>query len=324
MLERAITPTVRAGERRQPVGWRQPQSVGTTFTRKAVSCAPGLWQNAAPMTPSDDSPARAATPPGRVERLDVGLRIRQAPNVLRRLRHPTWVLENLRLLRWKIQEPGRRIDLDRHRERVGDERTAVLAGLGASEEAYDAALLAAWVPPRDAGERRAAWDARAGLQSLVGITVRLLRPRVMLETGVARGFTTAVALAAMQDNQLGHLYSVDLPALEYDGREGIGDAVPDELKPRWTLEIGPSRLILPELAARIAPLDVFLHDSDHTYPSQMAEYSAAWPHLRSGGVLLSDDVHNEALLDFAAEVSAEPYLIGHVELNNAIGLLVKP
>jgi hypothetical protein len=135
----------------------------------------------------------------------------------------------------------------------------------------------------------------------------------------------AVAQSGMDNLGHGALYSIDLPALEYEGRAEIGEAVPERLRRRWTLKLGPSRILLPVLAARIAPIDIFLHDADHTYASQIEEYRAVWPHLRRGGLLLSDDVDNSAFVDFAAEVGAKPYLIREPgNSRSAIGILAKP
>jgi len=146
----------------------------------------------------------------------------------------------------------------------------------------------------------------------------------MVETGVARGFTTAVALRAMEDNGHGHLYSVDLPALQFRSDDVVGHAVPEALTHRWTLRVGPSRSVLPTLVREVSPIDIFLHDADHTYPSQLEEYETAWPQLRSGGVLLSDDVCNVAFIDFARSVGVRPILIATASEPNAVGAITKP
>lgn len=256
------------------------------------------------------------------------LRLQQAPNVLRRaIRHPDWLLENARLLRWRRAAVARPAAFGADHPCIVDERQAVMGALGATAAQYDAAQGAYWAPPPDPSEPRASWNARQSLQSLVSVVVVLIKPLTMIETGVARGYTTAVVLTAMDAAGVGHLYSIDLPALQYEGKEGraaIGDAVPQEVRRRWTLELGPSRSILPGLATRVAPVDIFLHDADHTYPSQITEYRTVWPHLRPGGVLLSDDVANEAFLEFATDVGVKPFLIWDPALNNAVGILAKP
>ena len=37
-------------------------------------------------------------------------------------------------------------------------------------------------------------------------------------------------------------------------------------------------------------MDLFVHDSLHTYRNMRREFEAVWPHLRTGGVILADDV----------------------------------
>jgi predicted O-methyltransferase YrrM len=145
----------------------------------------------------------------------------------------------------------------------------------------------------------------------------------MVETGVALGFTTATVLQAMADSGRGHLYSVDLPALQYDPADPIGRAVPMSLADRWTLELGDSRKKLEPLCARVAPVDIFLHDALHTYSSQLREYRTAWPFIRPGGLVISDDVNNPAFIEFAHEVDARPHLVTGSSRGDAVGLLRK-
>jgi hypothetical protein len=157
--------------------------------------------------------------------------------------------------------------------------------------------------------------ARRLLREVVGVVVRELRPAVMVETGVARGASTAVALAAMDANGSGRLYSVDLPPLAL-GEDRVGELVPARLRERWTLELGPAREVLPRLLAEVPLVDVFLHDAEHTYKGQLQDLRQAWPSLSPRGVVICDDVINAAFVDFAAEVSRTPYLIrspGHAD-----------
>jgi hypothetical protein len=62
--------------------------------------------------------------------------------------------------------------------------------------------------------------------------------------------------------------------------------------------------LLPAVVAGVPAVDIFLHDSLHTYRNMRFEYQTVWPHLREGGVLLSDDVAmNRAFGDFCADRS---------------------
>ena len=162
-----------------------------------------------------------------------------------------------------------------------------------------------------------------GNSYLYGV-VRMLKPSVVVETGVYHGVSTTFILAAMQDNDHGELWSVDLPNQEYQvsssgrttsvsehlpPRSSTGFVVPEEFRRRWHLELGDSREVLPSLLTRLETVDLFVHDSEHTYETMTYEFRVAWPHLRNGGLLLSDDVGwNASFEDFAKDVGA-PFAI---------------
>ena len=166
--------------------------------------------------------------------------------------------------------------------------------------------------------------------------LRKLRPRVAVETGVANGFSTAFSLLALQRNEEGHLHSIDLPRevgrdyepatfYEGEGRAGIppgsepGWLIPAELRNRWTLLLGRSQEELPPLLERLGTIDSFMHDSEHSFECMWFEFHAAWPHLRPGGQLVSDDVNStEAFSRFAREQGREP-----VRLARGMALLTK-
>jgi predicted O-methyltransferase YrrM len=166
--------------------------------------------------------------------------------------------------------------------------------------------------------------------------VRTLRPRVAVETGVANGFSTAFLLQALHANGDGHLHSIDLPRevgrayergtfYEGEGRAGIppgsepGWLIPAELRDRWTLVLGRSQEELPSLLERLGTIDFFMHDSEHSFDCMWFEFTAAWPRLRQGGVLVSDDVNStEAFGRFAQEESRKP-----LRLARGMSLLTK-
>lgn len=137
------------------------------------------------------------------------------------------------------------------------------------------------------------------------LATRELRPRVIVETGVWYGWSSAAMLQGLHDNGSGKLVSVDLPPTDHkaqwqDGHEvecglfsrsdSVGSSVPPELKDRWELRLGDALQVLPEILAREAPVSMFVHDSLHTYDHMRAEYTLAFPALADGGLLVSDDV----------------------------------
>jgi hypothetical protein len=156
------------------------------------------------------------------------------------------------------------------------------------------------------------------------ILVRILKPTYVVETGVATGVSSAYILMGLEMNNKGELFSIDLPnyELEYFPKlslkpvsiipkeKNVGFAIPPWLKHRWHLILGNSRETLPKLLNELKTIDIFLHDSEHTYDHMMFEYHEAWNHLKSGGLLLSDNVFmNRAFEDFAKEVKARSILL---------------
>jgi hypothetical protein len=117
------------------------------------------------------------------------------------------------------------------------------------------------------------------------------RPEVVVETGVARGVTSRIVLEALRKNDLGHLWSIDLP-FPFDHRlhAQTGVAVTDECRARWSYLEGTSRERLPKLVAEVGHVEVFIHDSLHTAKNTVFELEQVASALSPGGVLLVDDI----------------------------------
>ena len=61
---------------------------------------------------------------------------------------------------------------------------------------------------------------------------------------------------------------------------------------------------------KIGTIDLFYHDSDHSYENQLLEYNGAWDALSYKGILISDDVNwSNAFLDFCKKVNRVPLLL---------------
>ncbi len=149
--------------------------------------------------------------------------------------------------------------------------------------------------------------------------LRQLKPAIVVETGVCNGFSSAIILKALAGNQSGHLYSVDLPEFTGENRNqfwtGKGGAVvpqdlasgwlvPRDLRDRWSLQLGKSADILPSLLCRLDKIDLFVHDSEHSFENQLSEFRLAFDHLSSGGVIFATDINWSRAFDvFAKEVA---------------------
>ena len=94
-------------------------------------------------------------------------------------------------------------------------------------------------------------DGDAGFVRAVWSLTKHLRAERVVETGVAHGFTSRFILEALAINEVGHLWSIDLPPLDPELRRQVGIAVRDGLSDRWTYISGSSRRRLPALLSKL-------------------------------------------------------------------------
>jgi len=138
--------------------------------------------------------------------------------------------------------------------------------------------------------------------TLYGLT-RWLRPMVLVESGGFIGMSSAFILKALVDEKLANakLYSIEL---SQDCEQGA--LIPEELRSsggfvpmRGRIEDFLKGDQLP------ASIDMFLHDSSHSYQHMLWEFRQFWPRLRDGGLLVSHDVQmNAAFPEFVTNTYA--------------------
>jgi len=164
------------------------------------------------------------------------------------------------------------------------------------------------------------WPIDPATQQFLGGFVRAVRPKRVFETGVADGASSRIILDALEENGEGRLWSVDvLPGAGAIARESPAVR-------RWEFVVLPARgraAAFRTAIRAVRPLDVFLHDSDHSYPWQSFEYREAWSVLAPGGWLLSDDIDaSYALLDLARRHNLRPWILAGPR--KLFGVLRKP
>lgn len=132
------------------------------------------------------------------------------------------------------------------------------------------------------------------------LVTRILKPMHVVETGVSAGRSSSYILCALKDNEQGELFSID-PDPE------AGYAIPHELKERWHFINDISKNTLPNLLEQLDRVDIFFHDSLHTYENMTFEFDATWPRLSNGGLLMADNVNlHSALNDFSRRIKRTP------------------
>lgn len=124
--------------------------------------------------------------------------------------------------------------------------------------------------------------------------VRATKPRVIVETGVDRGLGTAVIAAALAKNAAegapGTVYATDIVA-------DCGHLVAAPYKKYCELLIGDSIDLLKKFTL---PVDIFIHDSDHTPEYEWSEFQAIASRLHPDSLVMSDNsALTSKLRDFA-------------------------
>jgi predicted O-methyltransferase YrrM len=154
------------------------------------------------------------------------------------------------------------------------------------------------------------WARRSGWYAFV----RATQPDHVVETGTHLGLGSCVIAAALLRNGHGRLTTIDV---DPDAGYLIGEP--------WASVIDRRTGDSTEVLAELADVDIFLHDSLHTYDYESAELAAVGPNLNADAIVLSDNAHESAALSDWAEGSGRHYLffkeqpLGHWWPGDGIG-----
>lgn len=156
------------------------------------------------------------------------------------------------------------------------------------------------------------------------ILCKIIKPEKVVETGVAYGLSSMYILQALFENKKGTLYSIDSVFTPWQSKEMIGSAIPSYLHKNWKLILGSSSEKLKETLSTLGSLDIFFHDSLHTYKNMTFEFETAWPFVIKNGFLISDDISgNNAFCDFYSKINVTPFVLPQDE-KSFLGILKKP
>jgi hypothetical protein len=150
------------------------------------------------------------------------------------------------------------------------------------------------------------------------VLVRILKPEILVETGVLHGLSSAFILSAIKKNKAGRLISIDKPAYKQWRDRPLSDlgkvdsdslpenkesgwAIPEYLRCNWELRLGVSLEELPVLFEDMR-CNYFVHDSEHTYENMMFELNTAWQNIAFDGIIVCDNVDwSSAFSDFCKQ-----------------------
>lgn len=147
-----------------------------------------------------------------------------------------------------------------------------------------------------------------GNYPLLYFLVRRQRPSVVVETGVAAGYSSVAILLALRENGRGRLYSSDFPYFRLKTPEKyIGFLVDDDLRRDWVCLTRGDKENLPEILSQVRHVDLFHYDSDKSYAGRRSAMELVYPRLRQGSVVVMDDISdNYFFRDFTTANRVEP------------------
>lgn len=154
---------------------------------------------------------------------------------------------------------------------------------------------------------------------------KIMKPSKIVETGVAYGLSSMYVLQALYENKKGALYSIDSIFRPWESEEMIGSAIPSNLRTNWNLVHGSSSQKLKKLLMSSGPIDIFFHDSLHTFKNMIFEFETAWPFINKNGFLISDDISsNNAFYEFYSKLNLEPNtMLQKASDNSFLGIIRK-
>ena len=144
-----------------------------------------------------------------------------------------------------------------------------------------------------------------GAYELLYFLTRYIKPKIIVETGVAAGFSSKAFLVAISKNKEGKLYSSDFPYFKEENSEKyIGLLVDNIYRENWDLFTEGDINFLKTLKDKIKPssIDLFHYDSDKSYRSRKNTFNAIKKYLNQNSVILFDDIQdNQHFIDLASE-----------------------
>lgn len=163
-----------------------------------------------------------------------------------------------------------------------------------------------------------------GNYTLLYFLVRKFMPNIVVETGVAAGWSSLAILRGLKKNKNGKLYSSDFPYFRLENPEQyIGILAKNELnKINWFLDIRGDDVAINEIKKKIGnnPIDIIHYDSDKSYSGREQFLKNLYSNINSKTVIIFDDIQDNLHFKNLVNKKKESFCI--VEFNGKyIGLL---
>jgi len=152
-----------------------------------------------------------------------------------------------------------------------------------------------------------------GNYTLLYFLIRKLKPNIVVETGVAAGWSSLSILRALKKNDKGKLYSSDFPYFRLENPEQyIGYLAKNEAnKSDWYLDIRGDDVAIHEILKKIGnnDIDLFHYDSDKSYSGRDKALKNLYPKINPKTVIIFDDIQDNLHFKNLTEKTKENYCI---------------
>jgi len=154
--------------------------------------------------------------------------------------------------------------------------------------------------------------------------VKLIKPKIVIETGVAYGWSSLAILKALSETTNGKLFSIDMPYPRKNNDKDVRIVVPSYLKKNWHLVRKPDNPGILDVLNKIKKkIDLCHYDSDKSWWGRKYAYPILWNSLNSNGIFISDDIQDN--LYFCEFVKNKSLKFAVVKFKGKfIGLIRKP
>jgi predicted O-methyltransferase YrrM len=148
---------------------------------------------------------------------------------------------------------------------------------------------------------------------LLYFLVRKIKPNIVVETGVAAGWSSLAILRALKKNGKGKLYSSDFPYFRLESpTQYIGYLAKNEInKIDWFLDIRGDDLAIPEILKRIGNnnIDLIHYDSDKSYSGRNTVFKNLFPKINNKTIIIFDDIQDNLHFKNLIERTKKDYFI---------------
>lgn len=153
----------------------------------------------------------------------------------------------------------------------------------------------------------------SGNYILLYFLVRKLKPNIIIETGVAAGWSSLAILRALNVNGHGKLYSSDLPYFKIKNSDQyIGYLAKNELnKFNWILDKRGDDKALPDFLNQIGNnnIDIVHYDSDKSYSGRKKAYEILKNNFSKNTIFIFDDIQNNVYFKDLVESTKQEYFV---------------